>query len=273
LRGADGALLSEEHCPVTIALARGQAVAGIEATLEQADGTRMAVVAHAAPLHDAAGGVTGACAMLIALGPRHEIDALRRAQLGEFNHRVKNTLQMLQSLLGAAQREAASDETRAVLGDASRRIGAVAAAQDVMHGEQPQVFAVRPFLESLCRTASQTFGRQADIALEEASGMLPNPSAVPLALIFTELMTNAVRHGRAGRSRVAIAVRLTAEGETAVLTVRDDGPGFTFAAPSRRASGLGLVSGLARQLGGGLEVAAENGAQVRVRFGGPRTGR
>jgi two-component sensor histidine kinase len=91
-------------------------------------------------------------------------------------------------------------------------------------------------------------------------------------LIFGELIANAVRHARAERTRVLVTVRFTAEGETALLTVSDNGPGFVFVTPRRRASGLGLVAGLARQLGGGLDVVLENGTQVRVRFGGLRTG-
>jgi two-component sensor histidine kinase len=50
------------------------------------------------------------------------------------------------------------------------------------------------------------------------------------------------------------------------LTVEDNGPGFDLGGANRRSSGLGLVSGLARQLGGAFTVERAPGARCRVRF-------
>jgi len=127
-------------------------------------------------------------------------------------------------------------------------------------------------LDGMVRNASQAFGRKADIRVTETSGRLHNDAAIPLALILNELLTNAVKHGRGQRSRVTISVTLEKAGSAWELRVADDGPGFAFEEPTRRASGLGLVSGLARQLGGKLEVLSQGGARCLVRFGGPRTG-
>jgi two-component sensor histidine kinase len=191
--------------------------------------------------------------------------------MGELNHRVKNNMQMLQSLLGAAEREATSPEAREALGDAVRQVGAMAAAQQGMYSASTTEFDARSFLEALCRNASQSFGRRADIQIGEASGQLTNDAAIPLALILNELVTNAVKHGKGERSRVTVSVALARIGEQWELRVQDDGPGFEYREPRRRASGLGLVSGLARQLGGRFEISSAGGAQCIVRFGGPRT--
>lgn len=61
---------------------------------------------------------------------------------------------------------------------------------------------------------------------------------------------------------------LTHEAGEMKLVVQDQGPGFTPARPERRASGLGLVCGLARQLGGTFTVEAEKGARCIVKFPG-----
>jgi two-component sensor histidine kinase len=50
------------------------------------------------------------------------------------------------------------------------------------------------------------------------------------------------------------------------LKVEDDGPGFDLGEAGRRSSGLGLVSGLARQLGGALKVERTPGACCSVHF-------
>jgi two-component sensor histidine kinase len=61
-------------------------------------------------------------------------------------------------------------------------------------------------------------------------------------------------------------VRLTKGEGCFELNVEDEGPGFDLVEASRRSSGLGLVSGLARQLGGALKVGRMNGARCSVRF-------
>ena len=91
--------------------------------------------------------------------------------------------------------------------------------------------------------------------------------AVPLGLIVSELVTNAVKHAfpddRAGR----IDVCLTADDGCGLLSVTDDGIGLSAAAHAPAGDGLGLelVKGLAQQLGGNLEIAVGR-TRYAVRF-------
>jgi two-component sensor histidine kinase len=195
------------------------------------------------------------------------------ALMNEVSHRVKNNMQMLQSLLGAATREASNPEAREVLANAVQRVGAMAAAQNSLYCINATSFEASALLEALVRNASQGFGPKVDVAIEAASGVLANDVAVPLALIVNELISNAMKHGRGQRGHVSVRIGLIPQGEEWVLEVADDGPGFTMVQPQKRASGLGLVILLAKQLGGTLEVTEDRGARCVVRFGGPRTGR
>ena len=187
--------------------------------------------------------------------------------LKELNHRVKNNMQMLQSLLSSAAREALSAEARAVLANATRRVSAMAAAQKVLYEEhQPTSFSAGDFLQSVCATAQNAFDGKIEINVEQAAGVLSNDVAMPLALIINELLTNAVKHGINGAGCGVISVGLSDEAGTCRLWVHDDGPGFDLAAAKRkRSSGLGLVGGLARQLGGSFEVERGAGARCVVR--------
>jgi two-component sensor histidine kinase len=201
----------------------------------------------------------------------NETDA--SALMNEVSHRVKNNMQMLQSLLGAATREANIPEAREILAGAVQRVGAMAAAQNSLYCINTTSFEARALLEALVRNASQGFGQKVDIAIEAASGVLANDAAVPLALIINELISNAMKHGRGQRTHVSVRIGLIPRGEEWVLEVADDGPGFTMVPSQKRASGLGLVVLLARQLGGTLEVTQDRGARCVVQFGGPRSGR
>ena len=79
---------------------------------------------------------------------------------------------------------------------------------------------------------------------------LPNDAAMPLALILNELFTNAVKHGVNGKGRGRIGVSLRQNEDRFVLAVEDEGPGFDLNEMRSRSSGLFLIQGLARQLGG-----------------------
>jgi two-component sensor histidine kinase len=82
--------------------------------------------------------------------------------------------------------------------------------------------------------------------------------AMSLGLIVNELVTNAMKHafphGRAGRIRVAFE----ATKAELSLCVEDDGVGFSPGMRKDAGMGRDLVSGLAGQLGGRLEVASTN---------------
>jgi PAS domain S-box-containing protein len=196
-----------------------------------------------------------------------QAEAQQRVLLGELNHRVKNNMQMLQSLLGVAARQAASAEAREVLEEASGRITAMAAAQRVLYTTPDAMrFNARDFLNTVCETTKQTFPQELDIDCEADSIQLPNDAAIPLALIVNELLTNAVKHGLNGRGAGAIRVRLTRENDSFLFYVEDDGPGFHLQSVQRRSSGLALVQGLARQLRGEFEVTRTPATRCSVRF-------
>ena len=77
---------------------------------------------------------------------------------------------------------------------------------------------------------------------------------MPLALIVSELVTNAVKHGVKDNANGMVSVRLAEANGELELLVEDDGEGFDLDAVRRTSSGLQLVTGLARQLRGTFEV-------------------
>jgi PAS domain S-box-containing protein len=262
----DGRPLPHDQCPMAVALKESRPVRGAEAIAERPDGTRIPFIPFPTPLRDGAGRLIGAVNMLVDVSERREAETQQRVLLNELNHRVKNNLQMLNALLITARRETKSAHARAVLGDASQRVVAMAAAQQTLYNAgNPTSFSAREFLESVCASAKQSFDNGVSIVVEQASGEIGNDAAMPLALILNELLTNAVKYGIKGGTGV-IRVGLTRENGSGTLYVEDDGPGFDFEEARRRSSGLGLVTGLARQLRGRLTVERLPGARCTVTF-------
>jgi two-component sensor histidine kinase len=153
-----------------------------------------------------------------------------------------------------------------VLAEASGRIAAMAAAQRVLYGASGATqFSAREFLDAVCHTAQQMLPPNVGIVSEAGEGEISNDTAVPLALILNELITNAAKHG-VGAGRGTIRVALTREPDGFVLSVEDDGPGFDLQAVRARASGLRLVEGLARQIRGQFQVTRAPTTRCVLRF-------
>jgi PAS domain S-box-containing protein len=245
----DGTPLPHDQCPMAIALKEGREVRGAEAVAERPDGTRVPFIPFPTPLRDSSGKITGAINMLVDISERRQAETQQRLLLDELNHRTKNNMQMLQSLLFVAARTTPSVEARKVLNEASARIAAMAAAQRVLYGRSDASrFSAQEFLPSVCETIRQLLPAGARIECGAAHGVLSNDVAMPLALILNELLTNAVKHGIRDYVRQGVRVNLVGEGERLVLCVEDDGEGFDLEAVRKTSSGLQLVLGLARQL-------------------------
>jgi PAS domain S-box-containing protein len=251
----DGSPLPHDQCPMAIALKEGRPVRGVEAIAERPDGTRIPFIPFPTPIRDAKGNVTGAVNMLVDISERKEAEAHQRMLLNELNHRVKNNMQMMQSLLDAASRRVRDKEARSALDEAGRRIAAMAAAQRVLYGTtHASRFDASEFLAAVCKTVEETLPIPVSISTDGSAGELLNDVAMPLALIVNELLTNAAKHAQIGQRAAVVRASLVRSDGAFLLTVEDDGQGFDLQEVRTRSSGLRLVQGLARQLRGGLEV-------------------
>jgi two-component sensor histidine kinase len=156
-------------------------------------------------------------------------EALARsnAVLHEVDHRVKNNLQLIGSLILLQSRRAPDEAARVALKSALERVTAVATAHRRLFQGDPLRFEVADFVRDLTADLAAAAGRddlEIALALDEIS--VPSSAAAPLALVINELLGNALKHafpdGRAGR----IAVSLSQEGQALVLAIADDGVGL-----------------------------------------------
>jgi two-component sensor histidine kinase len=199
--------------------------------------------------------------------PRTETISLSEQLLDEWNHRLKNSLQILVGLLQSGYHKARSSEAREVLSDAIRRIGAIGSAQQVFYAARSSTdVSGQDLVNAVCANARVFFGSDVTIDCETAKGDLPKEAAMPLALMINELLTNAAKYGGDRHGHVAIRVGLIRHPGSYELSVQDDGPGFDLGSLSDRLSGLGLVAALAERLDGTFSVKRRSGARCTVRF-------
>jgi PAS domain S-box-containing protein len=268
----DGTWLSHEECPMAVALKTGKPVRGAELIVERPDGTRCPVLLYPTPLFDDEGRLVVAVNTMVDVSEQRNAEARQHHLVQELSHRVKNNMQLLHALLDMAVHDSRNEEARTVLADASRRVEAMAVAQKALYDvDDATMFEAGDLLRAVCENARQAFGggrfdRQIEILLSSAAARLSNDVAMPLALILSELLTNAVKRALADGRRDSIKVDLSNKDDCFRLMVEDGGPGFSLDETHSTSSGLGLVFGLARQLGGSVMVARTPGARCTVEF-------
>jgi chemotaxis protein methyltransferase CheR len=182
--------------------------------------------------------------------------------LQELGHRIKNSLQIIVSMVSLEARNQKSGEGNAALERVSHRIAALGRLYSML-GETNSVEEVDAaiYLEALCRDLIESVQKEngTSIALKTdiENEALPVDRAIPLGLIVNELVTNAVKYAFPSETRGTVAVTLKRIPGELRLTVADDGQG---ADPQRADSGLGgrLVDTFARQLGGQVERVSSN---------------
>ncbi|HEX4262455.1 MAG TPA: sensor histidine kinase [Acetobacteraceae bacterium] len=194
----------------------------------------------------------------------------------EIHHRVKNNLQIVASLLNLQANRIRQPAARAEFQSARDRVRALATLHRHLY-TQSELHAInmKGFLEELCGQLFQAMGEQRGrrITLDIAAPALrlSSDQAVPLALIVTEAVSNALKYafpdGRSGH----VSVRLTAATDMAELLIRDDGVGIPAGSAEtetgpRDGLGLQLIRGFARQLGATLQVSEDGGTTYLVRL-------
>lgn len=144
------------------------------------------------------------------------------ATIKEINHRVKNNLQMVSSVLRLQSRRADQQETKDALREAQQRINAMAAIHDVLSRDVVTTVDFDDLIDSIIAVATDGF-HAAKVQRVGSGGVLPNTIATPLAMSLSELLHNSLEHAHAD----SITVEIMREGAELISAVIDDGIGFS----------------------------------------------
>jgi two-component system, sensor histidine kinase PdtaS len=190
------------------------------------------------------------------------------ATIREIHHRVKNNLQTVASLLRIQARRTHSDEAREALTQAMRRVAAIAVVHDTLSTGLAQTVNFDDVFDRVLLLVAEVASSHNTTVHPKSSGsfgVLPSEYATPLALALTELVTNAVEHGLAGREG---EVEIVAHRSDDTLTVKvvDNGSGLP---EGKVGAGLGtqivrtLIQG---ELGGTIDwhTMVDQGTEVTI---------
>jgi two-component system, sensor histidine kinase PdtaS len=211
-----------------------------------------------APFSEADRELLGSIATHAAVALEHGRAVMRGVLAQEVHHRVKNNLQTVASLLRLQARSADTIDPREALEHSVNRILAIAAVHELLTERREEDVQLADLFDRLRAMLVQGVGGGKDVtaSLEPVSGA----RATALALVFAELLQNALEHGGD-----RVRVELTRRDGDVVLAIADDGAGFSGEPPA--STGLSIVRALVHdELRGTLELRADGGTRAEVVF-------
>ena len=215
---------------------------------------------------------------------REEIERTLRERttlVREIQHRVKNNLQMIVSLINLQADRISDPGTLTALQETQNRVRAIAAVHESLYATRDfGTISLGPYLQHLLRDLGSLYdsGNRIQLDLVSADLALDIRDAIPLALISNELLSNSLRHAFPGDRQGLVTIRLgyveapdrsTAPDE-AELFISDDGIGLPEGPGSferTNSTGFELLRLLVAQLHGKMDVQSSSaGSSFRISF-------
>jgi two-component sensor histidine kinase len=189
------------------------------------------------------------------------------ATIREIHHRVKNNLQTVAALLRLQSRRLRVPEGRAALDEAVRRVGSIAVVHETLSHTPEELVDFNDITDRVIMMAGEVSSPETRVTPKRTGsfGVLPAAVAMPLAMVLTELLQNALEHGLSDRSGL-LEVVATRQDDRLSVTVADDGAGLPGDFDAE-ATGLGLQivrTLIVGELGGHLDFRSRVGGGTEV---------
>jgi PAS domain S-box-containing protein len=190
----------------------------------------------------------------------------------ELEHRVKNSLTMVSSLLAITKDELSDPKAIGVLADTETRIKAMSSIYEQLYltGSVESIdFGM--YIDRLSRTIFDTFvsdKARIRLSLEAMHAELDTKRAISLGLILNELLTNAIKYAFPDNRSGTIKVVFASTADEVLLTVADDGIGITDSdkALSSPTMGMTLIKLLVEQIGASIKIETTGGTSISLVF-------
>lgn len=190
--------------------------------------------------------------------------------LREIHHRVKNNLQVVQSLLKMRARLLPEGEARLAFDATVERVSAMALLHERLY-QTPQLegLPLSTYVRDLFRDVSASNlldPAQVHLQLDADDIPLQLDFGIPFGLLMNELLCNSLKHAFPNGRRGTITVSVRRIESVVRMVVKDDGRGLpeNFDPSAISSMGLKLALSLTRQLGGTLEFANDHGCRVQA---------
>ncbi|MBU0926613.1 MAG: response regulator [Spirochaetes bacterium] len=192
----------------------------------------------------------------------------RDAYLREVNHRVKNNLQLIASIIG--HQMLADSSAAAILGKLLGRVESFARAYDQLWtSRRLDGIHMGEYLRTVVATTlAMRDGSPVEASIDVDADPFSLDVALPCGLIVHELVSNSARHAF-GDEGGAIRVSIAPDGDAYLLGYEDDGRGCQDALADAPGLGIKFINALSGQLGASITLSGSDGFKAALRFKKP----
>lgn len=189
----------------------------------------------------------------------------------ELNHRVKNNLAVISSMISLQSEKATTDDEKKFMREFQNRIQSIGLAHNMLFkNRELSNIELKPYVQGLINGISAGFSSAAEINLHLDDGPINISSAIPLGLIINEAFTNSNKYAFpfAGSSSPRFDLAIMRKNHKMYVTIRDNGPGFPNPEQVDTSSSLGMViiTSLADQLEAQIKFSNDKGAVINFEF-------
>jgi PAS domain S-box-containing protein len=251
VQGADAQALAQIEAEF-----KGHANGGSEIRCRRKDDGEFWAAIFISPVRDEKGVVVQHFASFVDLTRHKEEEAQSKMLIGELNHRVKNTLSMVQSIVRQTLRTAS--DPGVIRESIESRLFALSRSHDLLTSESWHSAGLRDVINDAMAPFGVADGRAERIAIRGENIRFPPQAALALGIVFNELATNAVKYGAFSNGAGSILIEWTAEpapvGVRLVLRWQEkNGPPVT--PPSHKGFGSRVIErGLAHEVDGTVDL-------------------
>lgn len=188
--------------------------------------------------------------------------------LSEINHRVKNNISVIASLLNLQKHKAKDDFHRNLIEESREKLlSMIFVHEQLYRTENFSEIDMAYYLNHLIDHLSTSFQNDKNIVIhKEIEPISLNiKKAISCGLITNEIVTNAYKHAFNGRKTGSIDVEVKREGMNYLMMFTNDGPSFSKDNQRDDSAGIGLVQSLVEQLDGSMEIHHET-PTIEIRF-------
>jgi PAS domain S-box-containing protein len=230
----------------------GKSDGGTEIRYHRKDGSEFWAALFISPVRDESGDIVQYFASFVDLTKHKEEEAQSRMLIDELNHRVKNTLSTVQSIVWQALRT--TSDPKGIRESIETRLFALSRSHDLLTRENWESVGLLDVIHDALEPFVVADGRAERLVITGKNVRFPPKAALALSIAFNELATNAVKYGafsnEAGSILVTWTIEPKPEGNRLVLQWQETG-GPPVTPPSRKGFGsLVLGRGLAHELEG-----------------------
>ena len=252
---------------------KGTSVDDPEILYRRKDGTECWATVFISPVRDEGGALVQHFVSLVDVSKHKQAHAQAKTLVDELNHRVKNTLSTMQSIVWQAFKNAS--DTGAIRESIEARLFALSRSHDLLTREHWESAGLRDLVNDALEPFGVANGRTERFSIRGSNVRLPPKAILALGIALHELATNAVKYGAfsngAGSILIAWAIETRSEGERLILRWQEkDGP--PVAPASRKGFGSQVLErGLGHELEGEVHLDYQpNGVVCTINIPAPR---